>query len=239
MLNGLYSAASGMLAQQARMDALSNDIANVNTAGYKQVRLGFRDLVYNQEAGMPVGAGASIVDAGRQFGQGSLDQTGNPLDLAIQGPGFFQVRRADGQLALTRAGSFSIDARGALVTASGERLVPQITVPRGTSADDVSVAADGTVRAGQQRIGRIVLVTVPAPGALIAVGSNDFLPSAASGAPVAARGGTLQQGYVEASNVDLGSAMVDVIDAQRSFELDGKVIQTQDQLMQIANDIRR
>jgi flagellar basal-body rod protein FlgG len=239
MLNGLYSAAAGLIAQQTRMDALANDISNVNTTGYKQLRLGFRDLVYNVESGMRVGAGAALVDGGREFQPGAFEQSDNPLSVAIAGPGFFQVRMADGRTALTRSGDFRLDASGSVVTGTGERLVPPITVPPGTPSDAISIAADGTVKAGGDTIGRIHLVNVPSPDRLQPVGSSLFVATAASGAPRAATGSTMQPGYLEASNVDLASAMVNVIDAQRSFQFDSRVIQTQDQLMQIANEIRR
>ena len=238
MLNGLYSAAAGLIAQQTRMDALVNDISNVNTTGYKQLRLGFRDLVYNVESGMRVGAGAALVDGGREFQPGAFQQSDNPLSVAIAGPGFFQVRMADGRTALTRSGDFRVDASGAIVTGTGERLIPPITVPRNTPSDTISIAADGTVKAGTETVGRIRLVNVASPDRLQPVGNSLFVPTAQSGAPRAAVGATMQQGFLEASNVDLAGAMVNVIDAQRSFQFDSKVIQTQDQLMQIANEIR-
>ena len=128
MLNGLYSAASGMLAQQTRMDMLANDLANVDTTGYKQARIGFRDLIYNTEQGMRVGAGSAIVDAGRNQAAGAFQATGDPLSMAIAGPGYFQVRRSDGSVALTRSGDFTTDAKGEIVTGSGERLVPPIRI---------------------------------------------------------------------------------------------------------------
>ena len=145
MLNGLYSAAAGMIAQQTRIEALSNDIANVNTTGYKQVRTGFRDLVYNIEAGMRIGAGAAVVDAGRLFSQGGLQQNGDPLSVALDGPGFFQVKRGDGSLALTRSGDFHADAKGQLVTSEGDRMWPPVTLPAGTNVDDVAISSAGVV----------------------------------------------------------------------------------------------
>ncbi len=238
MLNGLYSAAAGMLAQQQRMDVLANDIANVDTTGYKSARIGFRDLIYNREQGMPVGAGAALVSLGQTSASGALVQTDNPLSVALQGPGFFQVRRPDGALALTRSGDFRLDAGGSLVTASGDRVVPPITVPRGVSPSDISIAGDGTVSAGGRRLGQLVVVDVPAQSGLVPLGDDLMLPTAASGAPRAVAGATLQQGYVEGSNVDLADSMAAVIDAQRNYQLDSRVIQTQDQLMQIANGIR-
>lgn len=240
MLEGLYTAAAGMAAQQQRLDAVSNDIANVNTAGYKKVRVGFRDLVYQQDGptGVRTGAGAALTELGRSSEQGALQQTGQPTDLAIQGDGYFQVRRADGQIALTRAGSFIVDARGQFVNPKGERLVPPITVPRGVDAGNLSIAADGTVTAAGRRIGRIQLVTVPAPNGLVPAGDNDYLLSAASGG-VRRATGTLLQGSLETSNVDLADAMVNMMDAERSYSMASKAIHMQDQMMEIANGIKQ
>lgn len=238
MLNGLYSAAAGMIAQQTRMDALSNDISNVNTTGYKQLRLGFRDLTYNIESGMRVGAGAALVDGGREFGAGAFQQSDSPLSVAISGPGFFQVGLSDGRTGLTRAGDFQLDGSGSITTPDGQRLVPPITVPAGTNPDSISIAQDGTVKAGTTTVGRIRIVDVASPDRLQPVGDSTFVATAQSGAPRAAQGSTMQQGFLEASNVDLAESMVNVIDAQRSFQFDSRVIQTQDQLMQIANEIR-
>jgi flagellar basal-body rod protein FlgG len=239
MLNGLYSAASGMLAQQTRMDMLANDLANVDTTGYKQARIGFRDLIYNTELGVHVGAGSAIVDAGRDTAQGALQSTGEPLSLAINGPGFFEVRRSDGSIALTRSGDFTTDAGRNVVTTSGEQLVPPLRIPAGVSPDQVSIAPDGTVEAAGTKLGKISLVDVTAPSALQALGGNLFAPTAASGGPRAITGSTLSQGYLESSNVDLGQTMVALIDAQRSYEMDSRAIQNQDQMMQVANQIRQ
>jgi flagellar basal-body rod protein FlgG len=239
MLNGLYSAASGMLAQQTRMDMLANDLANLNTTGYKQARIGFRDLLYNSEQGMPVGAGAAVVDAGRNDAEGALMQTGEPLSLAIDGPGFFQVRRADGSVALTRDGDFRTDANGDVVNQSGDRLVPPLRIPPGTDLDKLSISADGTVTSGQTPIGKITLVGVTNTAGLEALGDNEFAPTSNSGAPTAIAGSQVQQGYLEASNVDLATSMVAMIDAQRSYEMDSRAIQNQDQMMQVANQIRQ
>ena len=240
MLEGLYTAAAGMAAQERRLDAVSNDIANVNTAGYKKVRLGFRDLVYQADGptGVATGAGAAITQLGRGSQQGALQQTGNPLDLAIQGDGFFQVRRADGSVALTRAGAFLADGRGQLVTPNGETLVPPIQIPRGFDAANIGIASDGTVTANGRRLGRIQLVTVPAPNGLAPAGDNNYLPTAASGA-VRPATGTLAQGVLEASNVDLADAMVDMMSAQRSYSMASKAISMQDRMMEIANGIKR
>jgi len=240
VLEGLYTAAAGMAAQERRLDAVSNDIANVNTAGYKKVRIGFRDLVYQADGptGVRTGAGAEVTQLGRGSEQGALQMTGNPLDLAIQGEGFFQVRRADGQVALTRAGNFIVDGRGQLTNPNGELLVPPIRIPQGIDPANISVAQDGTVLAAGRRVGQIQLVTVPAPNGLTPVGANDYLPSAASGG-IRNATGTLAQGVLEASNVDLADSMVDMMGAQRAYSMASKAISMQDRMMEIANGLKR
>ena len=229
-MDGLHAAASGLAAQQARMDALSNDIANASTPGYKKERLAFRDLVDR--------SGTAASDAGRSFAEGPEVASDNPLALAIDGPGFFQVKMADGRVALTRAGDFRLDAGGDLVTSGGERLVPPITLPKGTDPADVSVSADGTVTAGGKKVGQIVLVDVPVRAELQAAGGGLYLATTASGTAAEIKS-QLQQGVLEGSNVDLGDAMIDLIDAQRSFQLASKALKTQDDLAEIANGIRR
>jgi flagellar basal-body rod protein FlgG len=240
VLEGLYTAAAGMAAQEQRLDAVSNDIANVNTSGYKKVRVGFRDLVYQQDGptGVRTGAGASLTQLGRGSEQGALQVTGQPFDFAIQGEGYFQVRRADGTVALTRSGTFGPDARGQLVNPKGERLVPPITIPRGIDPAKVSVAPDGTVSGAGRRLGQIQLVTVPAPNGLTPVGDNDYTVSAASGG-IRRATGTLAQGALESSNVDLADAMVDMMDAQRSYAMASKAIHMQDQMMEVANGVKQ
>ena len=246
MLEGLYSAAAGMAAQQRRLDGVANDLANASTTGYKHVRVGFRDLLYSAQGGAAgptvlAGAGSAAGFVGRSQEQGALQTTGQPLDVAIQGPGFLQVKRADGSLALTRDGSLRLDALGRLTTADGDVVQPPITAPRGTTPDQLSIAADGTVRVGTGRaLGRIELVTVPSPDGLQSLGANRFGVTAASGQPIAAGPDTsLRQGVLEGSNVDVGDAMVDMIDAQRSFQLASKAIQMQDQMLEIANQVKR
>lgn len=246
MLEGLYSAAAGMTAQQQRIDGVANDLANASTTGYKHVRVGFRDLLYSAQgrsAGPTVlaGSGAAAEFIGRSQGQGALLTTGQPLDVAIQGPGFLQVRRPDGSLALTRDGALRLDATGRLTTKDGLLVQPGIRVPAGTSPDEVSIGADGTVRVGDgPPLGRIALVTVPAPDGLQALGSNLFAATAESGAATqAGADGTLRQGALEGSNVEVSDAMVDMIDAQRSFQLASKAIQMQDQMMEIANQVKK
>jgi flagellar basal-body rod protein FlgG len=242
MLEGLYTAAAGMAAQQQRMDALSNDVANVNTSGYKRVRVGFRDLVYQRTGpnGVSTGSGAAAVQLGRGFEQGSLEQTGQPLDVAITGDAYFQVRDArTGQIALTRNGSFQADATGQLVTAEGDRLVPPIQLPRGVDPSTITIAQDGTVSSAGRALGQLQLVTVPAPTGLQANGNGYFTATAASGGIRRATGATVQQGVIEASNVNLADAMVDMMDAQRSYSMASKAIHMQDQMMEIANGVKQ
>ena len=242
MLEGLYTAAAGMAAQQQRMDALSNDVANTNTAGYKRVRVGFRDLVYQADGpgGVRTGSGAAAAQIGRGYEQGALQATNQPFDLAIQGDGYFQVRRSDtGQVALTRNGSFQVDASGQLVTAQGDALVPPVRLPRGVDPTSVEIGQDGTVTSGGRRLGQIQLVTVPAPTGLAAAGNGLYSVTAGSGGARRATAATLQQGAVESSNVDLADAMVDMMDAQRSYSMASKAIHMQDQMMEIANGVKQ
>jgi flagellar basal-body rod protein FlgG len=240
MLEGLYSAAAGMTAQQQRMDTLANDVANVNTTGYKHTRVAFRDLLYTQDRAGVVssGAGAAATTIGRGFGQGALRETGNKLDLAIEGDGFFQVRRADGTTALTRDGALRVDPNGRLTTQRGELLQPAITVPAGTSEADVRIADDGTVSAGNRQLGRIQLVTVRAPQALQSAGDSLFVATAASGPAQALPTGRVVQGALESSNVDMADAMTQMMESQRSFQMASKAVQMQDQILQIANGVK-
>ena len=239
MLEGLYTAAAGMAAQERRLDAVSNDIANVNTAGYKKVRIGFRDLVYQEKpGGVSTGSGAAVTQLGRGSQQGNLQQTGQPFDLAIQGEGFFRVRRADGEVVLTRSGAFSVDERRQIVNANGERLVPPITIPAGVDPAKVAVGRDGTVTADGRRIGRIQLVTVPAPNGLAPAGNNNYEVTPQSGA-VRRATGQIEQGVLESSNVDIADAMVAMMDAQRSYSMASKAINMQDRMWEIANGLKR
>jgi flagellar basal-body rod protein FlgG len=245
MLEGLRTAAAGMAAQQQKLDAMANDLANANTTGYKHVRVGFADLLYNQAGrpganGVDVGTGVRAVQAGRGFEQGGLRQTGQPLDVAIQGEGFIQIRLADGRQALTRDGELHMDGRSRLVTSTGALVQPTLTIPAGVSQDQISIASDGTVKAAGRTAGKIQLVGVRAEQALQSAGENAFVTTAGSGAarpaPVTT---TLAQGALEASNTDMSQAMVDMIEAQRTYQLTSKAIQTADQMMEIANGVKR
>jgi flagellar basal-body rod protein FlgG len=231
MPDGLRAAAAGLAAQQARLDALANDIANVNTAGYKHTRVAFRDLVG--------GAGAAASDAGRSFQAGALMPSDNPLALAITGPGFFQVKLADGRTGLTRTGDFKVDANRDLVTSSGARLEPPIKLPAGADPSDVTVAKDGTVSVGATRLGQLQIMDVPARSGLLSAGDGVYVATTASGAAARVTGAQVQQNVLEGSNVDVGTAMVDMMDAQRSFQLASQALKMQDQLLDIANQIKR
>src|SRR3954470_7940454 len=191
MIEGLHSAAAGMAAQQQRLDAVANDLANANTTGYKHEPVGFRDLVYDQAGrssaqGVRTGSGAAAVDAGRSYGQGVLQRTDRPLDVAIQGEGFLRIRLADGRDALTCDGGLHIDGAGQLTTSTGALVQPAIKVPAGVGEDDISIGPDGTVLANRNRIGRLDIVTVRSQAGLISTGDNAFVTTAASGPAVAA-----------------------------------------------------
>jgi flagellar basal-body rod protein FlgG len=243
MLEGLYTAAAGMAAQQQRMDALSNDVANTNTSGYKRVRIGFRDLVYQANGpggSVQTGSGARAVQIGRGFEQGAYQKTDQPFDVAIEGEGYLQVRDGNtGQTALTRNGQLQLNANGELTTTQGDRLVPPIQLPRNIEPNTVRIGADGTLTSAGRTLGQIQLVTVPAPTGLVAAGNGYFTVSAASGGVRRATTATLTQGALEGSNVDLADAMVDMMDAQRSYSMASKAIHMQDQMMEIANGVKQ
>jgi flagellar basal-body rod protein FlgG len=244
MLEGMYTAAAGMAAQQSRLDAVANDLANASTTGYKHVRMAYRDLAYTQgtqgaTTAVRLGAGAAAAMIGRDDRQGAVQETGNPLDVAIEGPGYIQLK-LNGRQWLTRDGNLQIDAQGRLGTQDGALLDPPITLPKGTTPDQVAIAADGTVTVAGRKASQIRLVAVPNPAGLDGGESNRFQATAASG-PVSAAPGTsaLHSGVLEASNVDMGDAMADMMDAQRSFQLASKAIQVADQALEIANGIKR
>ena len=244
MLAGLYTAAAGMEAQQARLDAVANDLANVSTPGYKSIRVGFRDLLYQPNGrgagpGTQTGAGAAATTIGRDHAQGALIATEGPLDLALTGPGFIQVRAADGGLALTRDGNLGLAPDGRLRTSTGQLLEPPVRLPAGTDLAAVKIEPDGEVRVGRRRLGRIAIVEVTNPDGLRPDGNNLLRPTAASGPVAATRGARLEQGALEASNVDMADATVAMMDAQRGFELASKAIQMQDEVLAVANGVKR
>lgn len=256
MMRALYSAATGMQAQQFNLDTISNNLANVNTGGFRANSARFQDLIYQQlqAPGSPVGAsvvpigqdvglGTKVASSPKIFTQGTLQETDNPLDMAIQGDGFFQVTMPDGTTAYTRDGSFSMDANGTLVTSNGYLLNPQITIP--AQATSVTVNSDGTIDAilpGQtnpQQVGQINLARFTNNAGLTPIGQNLFTQTAASGAPTVSQpgvngAGTLQGGWLENSNVSVVTEIVNMITAQRAYEANSKSITTADQMLQTA-----
>jgi flagellar basal-body rod protein FlgG len=242
----MYTAAAGMAAQQTRLDAVANDLANVTTTGYKHVRVAFRDLVYDSAQGygaadgVRLGAGSAATVVGRSVAQGALQSTGSSLDIAITGPGYVQVKLADGRTALTRDGALKIDPQGRLALHTGQLIEPPVVVPERANVDRISIGADGTVALDDRALGKITLADVPAPAQLAGGPDNTFIPTRGSGAVRAAADGTfLQQGVLEGSNVDQAQAMTDMIEAQRAFSLASKAITTQDQILEIANGIKK
>jgi flagellar basal-body rod protein FlgG len=261
MIRALYSAASGMNAQQMNVDNIANNLANANTTGYKMRRTQFQDLVYQNMVQPGVAAGQqTTVPSGLQVGlgtrsaaneivftQGSFSETDNPLDLVIQGRGFFQVRQPSGDIAYTRDGSFQLDKDGNVVTSQGNPIEPQITIP--AQAQSITIAQDGTVsytQPGQtaaQLAGQIQLANFQNPAGLNAVGSNLYLPTDASGQPTVANPGgqeglgTLMQGYQEQSNVSVVEEFINLIAAQRGYEANSKVVKAADEMYQQVNNI--
>jgi flagellar basal-body rod protein FlgG len=255
MIRSLWIAKTGMEGQQAALDAIANNLANVGTNGYKRGGVAFEDLMYQNlrtpganssdqtvlPTGLQVGLGVRVAASTRNFSQGTLAQSGNALDVAINGAGFFQITLPDGTTGYTRDGSFQKDANGQLVTNAGYVLQPGITVP--PSASSVDIAADGTVTASilnqtvPQKLGQIQLASFINPSGLEARGGNLYAETAASGAPQTAapnsagHGGLLQS-YTEGSNVNVVQELVSMIATQRAYELNSKAIQTSDQMLQ-------
>ncbi|WP_119354497.1 flagellar basal-body rod protein FlgG [Azohydromonas sediminis] len=255
MIRSLWISKTGMEAQQTQLDTISHNLANVATNGFKKGHVVFEDLIYQSlrqagaatgeqgmlPTGLQVGLGVRPVATSRTFTQGNLQQTGNNLDVAIKGNGFFQIQRADGSTAYTRDGAFQVNADGQLVTHAGDLVQPGITVP--ANALSLTIAADGTVSAtvpGQtapQVLGQLQLASFVNPAGLDPLGGNLFGETAASGAPNAGAPGTdglgaLQQGFVETSNVNVVEELVAMIQTQRAYELNSKAIQTSDQMLQ-------
>lgn len=262
MMRALWSAASGMVAQQLNVDTIANNLANVNTAGFKRERVDFQDLMYQtlRTAGTPVAQGVELptgiqVGLGTRaaattkiFSQGTFQQTGNALDLVVEGDGFFQVMTPSGEINYTRAGTFKLDSKGNIVTPDGYQMEPAITIP--ATASSVAVGGDGTVSvtlAGQtapQTIGQITIARFANPAGLQNVGHSLYAVTAASGqADVGTPGqdgrGALAQGVLELSNVQVVEEMVNMITAQRAYEANSQAIKVADDMLQTANNTRR
>jgi flagellar basal-body rod protein FlgG len=259
-MNGaLWTAKTGLDAQQTRMQVISNNLANTNTTGFKRDRAVFQDLLYQTvrqpgaqssqdtqlPSGLSTGTGVRVVSTEKLFTQGNLSQTEDPLDLAIQGRGFFEVLTPDGSLAYTRDGSFQIDSQGQMVTATGFALQPGITIPE--NATSVTIGQDGTVTASlpgnnaPTQLGVISLADFINPAGLQAKGGNLFQETAASGAPLQGTAGlggfgNLIQGSVETSNVNVVEELVSMIETQRAYEISSKAISTTDGMLQYINN---
>jgi flagellar basal-body rod protein FlgG len=242
MLEGLYSAGAGMESAQTQLDAISNNIANEDTPGYQAQVVGFQDLLYNTDDDDPsnalVGAGSSATTVGFDQDQGSIEQTKQPLDVAINGPGYIQVRQADGKTGLTRNGTLELSGTGQITTSLGMGLVPPITVPKGTQASQIQITSDGTVNVSNKKIGQIQVVQVAAPDKLLPQGDGVYGLTTASGAATVAKGTTLQQGYLEQSNVDLDTEVSDMQTAEQAYDMGSKAVQMEAQLGQIAATLK-
>ncbi len=260
MLRALYSAAAGMESQQMNLDVISNNLANVNTTGYKESKLQFQDLLYqttraagSQQGGgnelpgsLQIGQGSIPVATERIFTQGDLSQTGGNLDIAIQGQGFFQVQMPDGTLAYTRDGSFKTNSQGQIVTSDGYPVQGGFQpVPTGTT--NITISATGAITYTTPSgitSSQIQLSNFNNPGGLQAIGQNLYTETQASGTPLLGQPtqnglGELQQGYLELSNVSVVQEMVNLILAQRAYEVNSKAVQAADQMMQDSNNLQR
>jgi flagellar basal-body rod protein FlgG len=257
MMNALWISATGMSAQQLNMDTISNNLANANTTAFKTARAQFADIYYQQALGdseaasaAPAagqGLGSRNTSLTRMFSQGTVASTGNPLDLAIQGDGFFQVQKPDGSLAYTRAGAFSVNGDGKLATTQGYLISPEIQVPN--DAQSVTMGADGTVSvttAGSTAprvVGQLELSRFVNPAGLTSQGENLYAATPAAGEPVVNTPGsdglgTLAAGSLEQSNVNLVQEMVNMIQTQRAYEINSKAIQATDEMMRMTNNLR-
>jgi len=255
MINSLWISKTGMEAQQMQLDVISNNLANVSTNGFKRASAVFEDLMYQNlrqvgansteqstlPTGLQIGLGVRTVATSRSFTQGSLQQTGNKLDVAIQGDGFFQITMPDGSTSYTRDGAFQLNSGGTLVTSSGLGVANGITVPNNATA--LTISSDGTVSAtvpgnpAPQTVGTIALARFVNPAGLTPLGQNLYAESAASGQPTAGTAGAdglgaLMQGFVETSNVNVVQELVTMIQTQRAYEMNSKAIQTSDQMLQ-------
>ncbi|EQB18182.1 MAG: flgG [Novosphingobium lindaniclasticum] len=260
-MRSLSIASTGMLAQQTNVDVISNNIANMNTTAFKRQRAEFQDLLYQQVSrpgantsdtgtkvptGIQIGAGVRTGGVYRITEQGAMTNTGNTYDMAIDGPGYFQITLPSGDLAYTRAGSFQLSDQGELVTSDGYLVQPNITIPQGSL--DVTISKTGEVQvktAGQaqmQTVGQLELATFVNEAGLEAIGGNLFLETGASGQPTVSTPGqpafgTLSQGFVEASNVNPVSEITSLITAQRAYEMNSRVLKTADEMLQTSTQV--
>ncbi|MDR2746534.1 MAG: flagellar basal-body rod protein FlgG [Treponema sp.] len=266
MVRSLWTGAAGMIGQQANIDTISNNLANVNTSGFKKMRADFEDLLYQtvkvagtpatEETVVPVGVqmghGVKLAATQRMFSQGALQNTENVYDMAISGEGFFRIQMYDGSLAYTRDGAFKIDEDGRLVTSNGYWVLPDIIMPEGFLPEKINITKDGRVSVIVPQIdenepvevGQLELYRFPNPVGLTAVGENLFKLSNASGQPIAGRPGyegmgQIQHRFLEMSNVSVVREMVDLIVAQRAYEFNSRTIQTSDNMLGTATTLKR
>jgi flagellar basal-body rod protein FlgG len=255
MMRALNTAATGMAAQQTNVDVIANNLANVNTTGFRRSRAEFQDLIYQtlrapggasgdgqrMPTGLQIGQGVRTVATAQVHLQGSLSQTGGALDVAIEGAGFLQVTRPNGEIAYTRAGDLKSDADGRLVTVDGNAVEPAITIP--TDATSVTISASGIVSVTQpgstssQEVGQLTLASFANPAGLMEIGRSMFVATDASGQAIQGRPGegglgTLSQGFLEGSNVEVVNEMIDLIASQRAYEINQKVITASDEMLQ-------
>jgi len=262
MIRALWTAASGMQSQQKSIDVVANNLANVNTTGFKRSRADFQDLMYQNlkttgapstnttqvPTGIQIGLGTRLAAVSKIFSAGDFTQTGNELDLAIEGDGFYQIQLPDGTTGYSRAGAFKRDSTGRVVTSDGYPLLPEIVIP--STATKINIGTDGTVsvtQSGQSAttsVGNIQLASFSNPAGLSSQGKSIYLPSDASGAAVTGTPGqnglgTVSQGNLEMSNVNVAEEMVNMIVGQRAYEINSKAVQAADEMLQTANNLRR
>ncbi|MDU0457745.1 MAG: flagellar basal-body rod protein FlgG [Geobacteraceae bacterium] len=262
MIRALWTAASGMQAQQKNIDVVAHNLANVNTTGFKRSRADFQDLMYQNlkstgspatnatqvPTGIQIGLGTRLAAVTKIFAPGDFSQTGNELDIAIEGDGFFQIQQPDGTTGYSRAGAFKRDSQGRVVTPEGNPLLPEIVIP--SNATKINIGSDGTVsvqQAGQSApttVGSIQLAAFSNPAGLSAQGKNIYLPSDASGTATTGTPGQnglgqVAQGLLEMSNVNVAEEMVNMIVGQRAYEINSKAVQASDEMLQTANNMRR
>jgi len=262
MIRSLFIAATGMEAQKLNIDVISNNLANANTPGYKKSRADFQELMYQViktpgatsgegtqlPSGIQVGLGVQPAAIEKIYEQGDFVETGNPLDMTIEGEGFFQVVKPDGELAYTRAGTFKMDSEGRLVTSNGYVLEPEITIP--ADAIQITIGENGTISvlqpgsAAPVEVGQIELAKFPNPTGLKPIGNSLFLETSSSGAPITGTPGSeglgnIKQGFIEMSNVDVVEEMIQMIVSQRAYELSSKAVQAVDEMLQMTNNMKR
>lgn len=262
MIRALWTAASGMQAQQKNIDVVAHNLANVNTTGFKRSRADFQDLIYQnlKSSGAPstnttqvpdgiqIGLGTRLASVSKIFAPGDFTQTGNELDIAIEGDGFYQILQPDGTTGYSRAGAFKKDSQGRVVTPDGNPLIPEIVIP--SNATKINIGSDGIVsvlQAGQNaptNVGNIQLALFSNPSGLSAQGKNIYRETDASGAPTTGTPGqngmgTIAQGLLEMSNVNVAEEMVNMIIGQRAYEINSKAVQASDEMLQTANNLRR